>query len=204
MKYFPDLEQGSIQWLREHLGRATASGFSEIMTSDFEFRKGEMPKTYLAKKLAEKLTGKPLPGFHSRATDEGIAMEFEARKYFELEYDISTSYMGFVLADDGRTGCSPDALIGEDSGLELKVPNSETHIKYLLNGALPIDYAPQVHGSMWVTGRASWNFMSYNRDLPPFRIVVKRDEEIMKKISACLTRFYADFDAAFERLKPKN
>jgi hypothetical protein len=203
MKFFPKVEQGSEEWLRLHLGRPTASGFGDLMTTDFEPRKGEMPKTYLYKRLAEKLTGQPLPGFTSRAVEQGLLMEDEAISWFELETGLTTTYMGFVVGDDDRCGCSPDSLVGDDAGIEIKCPNAETHLRYADAGVVPNDYVQQVHGSLFVTGRKEWHFLSYYRGLEPFRIVVKRDEEIMAKIGACLTKFYADFDAAFERLKPK-
>jgi len=197
-----EAEQGSSEWMRLHLGRPTASGFADFMTNSFEPRTGEMPKTYLAKKLAE-VTWGPLPGFTSRATEQGIVMEEEAIPFFEMEFDLETYRVGFVVGDDGRCGCSPDALIGEDSGLEIKCPNPETHIKYLLNGTLPNEYWCQVYGSLYVTGRAEWHFLSYCRKLPPFHLVIKRDEQWMDKIGQCLARFYRDFDAALERIKPQ-
>jgi len=204
MKFYPKVEQGTEEWLRLHLGRPTASGFKEFMTTDFEMRKGEMPKTYLYKRLAEELTGAPLPGFTSRAVEQGLLMEDEAISWFELETGLTTSYMGFIVGDDDRCGCSPDSLVGEDSGLEIKCPNAETHLRYADAGVVPAEYIPQVHGSIYVSGRKSWNFMSYYRGLEPFRIEVKRDEAIMAKIADCLTKFYADYDAAKQRLKPKN
>lgn len=197
---YRDIEQGSVQWLRLHLGIPTASNFGEFMTTDFECRKGDMPKTFLYKKIAEKMTNAPLPSFNSRATEHGQVFEEEARDFFSLTTGLDVEQVGFITADNGRCGCSPDGLIGEDDGLELKCPNAETHLKYLDGKKVPNDYVQQVHGSLYVTGRKSWHFMSYFPELPPLIVKVERDESIMSKIQACLAKFYADFDATLNRL----
>lgn len=200
MKTF-NCQQGSIEWLRLHLGIPTASVFSQIMTSAFKPRDGEMRKTCLYKKLAERLTGKPLPGFSVYATEQGQLLETEAYDFFEFDTGHQLSTIGFILADDERCGCSPDALIGENSGLEIKCPNAETHLRYLDAGKLPADYAAQVHGSMFVTGRQEWHFLSYFRGLKPFHIRVERDEKIIQQIGECLANFHADFDAMLKRFE---
>lgn len=200
MKILTGYDQGSLKWLRDHLGRPTASMFDQLMTEDFESRKGKMPETAMYKKLAEKITGSPLPGFSSWNTEQGTILEDEARPFFEIEYDIVTTKVAFVLSDDERSGCSPDALIGDDEGLEIKCPQADTHCRYLDYGQVPRDYIQQVHGSLFVTGRKRWHFLSYYRGLPPLHVIVERDESIMAKIGECLAKFYQTFDAALQRL----
>ena len=63
-------------------------------------------------------------------------------------------------------GASPDGLIGEHGGLECKVPSAPWHLLYLAGGVVPSKYRGQVQGSLWVTGRAWWDFMSYHPGLP--------------------------------------
>lgn len=199
-EYFHDVDQRSVEWLKLHLGIPTASGFGNIMTTAFDSRDGDMPKTYMYRKLAERMTRNPLLGFSAHATEQGQILEAEAQSFFTLQTGLRIKLCGFVRTDDQRAGCSPDGLVGEDSGLELKCPHPETHIKYLLASKLPNDYAAQVHGNLFVTGRQRWHFMSYCRRLPAFHVVVERDEKIMAKIAAVLTKFYADFDTALHRL----
>lgn len=203
MKIHKNVQQGSLEWLQLHVGRPTASEFGQLMTHDFKPRTGEMPKTYLYKKVAEAWRGEPLPGFGSWATEQGHIREEEAIPWFEFEFGVDLSRVGFIEAEDGRAGCSPDALIGDDAGLEIKCPESHTHVKYLLNGKLPSEYAPQVHGSLFVSGRKRWTFLSYRRKFPPLVLTIQRDEEIMEKIGAILADFYEQFDAAMEKLKAK-
>lgn len=204
MKIFTDVQQGSVQWLQLHVGVPTASEFRQILTDELEPRTGEMPKTYLAKKLAEKWRNAPLPGFSSHSVEQGTIREEEARPWYELTHGIDVQQVGFVLADDGRCGCSPDGLIGDDSGLEIKCPEAQTHVKYLLNGGLPKEYAPQVYGSLFVTGRKEWRFLSYHRGFPALELTIKRDEAIMDRIGKTLAKFYKDFDAALAALNERN
>jgi hypothetical protein len=204
VKIFTDVQQGSIQWLQLHVGIPTASEFGQLMTPAFKARDGEMPKTYLAKKVAEKWRGAPLPGFSSWSTEQGTIREEDARPWYALEYDTDVQQVGFVLSDDERCGCSPDGLIGEDSGLEIKCPNPDTHVKYLIAEQLPDIYAAQVHGSMFVTGRKSWRFVSYRPEFPKLVLTIQRDEEIIRKIGAILGGFYREFDAAMESLRRKD
>jgi hypothetical protein len=201
-----DVEQGSAEWLQARVGMVTASELDQIVTPAFKPRTGEMPFTYLCMKAAEKLRGKPLAEevFSSRATEEGQMLEDEARKFYCFTHDSDRVHnAGFCVHDDERFGCSPDALIGDDSGLEIKCAYAKTHIKYLLKGELPPEYAAQVHGSMYATGRKSWRFFSYSRHLPPFLLTVHRDEAIMEKIAAALAAFYSEFDTAMKTLRAK-
>lgn len=200
-----DVVQGELQWVKLHLGRPTASEFSRFMTSDFEYRKSktgceaEMAATYLNRKLAEKLLNHALPGFSAHATEQGTLLEEEALPWFSANYELELTRVGFVEGADGRCGCSPDSLIGDDSGLEVKCPQYETHVGYVRAGKLPTDYRCQVYGSMYVTGRASWHFFSYARGIKKkLHLVVERDEEVMAKIAACLNEFYWRFDRALE------
>ena len=55
-----DCEQGTLEWTKLHFGIPTASGLDNLITPEFELRKGETPKTYIYKKVAEKLQGRPL------------------------------------------------------------------------------------------------------------------------------------------------
>jgi hypothetical protein len=193
-------EQGEHEWLQARVGKVTASEADQLLTPEFEIRKGEMPKTYLARKLAEHVLGRPLEGFSSFVTEQGELLEMEARSWFAFETTHKVRQVGFIEHDDGRCGCSPDALLDDDGGLELKAPQPTNHVKYLLDGTLPKDYAVQVFFSLYVTGRPWWKFVSYRRKFQPVVIKVDRDEKIMAKIAECLTGFYAKFDAALQKL----
>ena len=199
-----DIAQGELDWLTLRVGRVTASDFDRIVTPEFKARDGATPYTYLCEKIAEAYKGKPMAGISTWETEQGQLLEDEARGWYAMEYDdVKIRNVGFVEHDNGRCGCSPDALLGEDGGLEIKCPQPTNHVRYLLDGILPKDYAPQVHFSIYVTGAKWWRFVSYHRGYPAFVLRVERDETIMAKIDAALAAFYVRYDAAMETLRNK-
>ncbi len=212
-----DCKQGELAWVKLHFGIPTASGLDNLLTPEFELRKGELPKTYVYKKVAEKLQGRPLIdlGASSFMLEQGMIVEEEARPWYALEYDKKIKEVGFITTDDGSFGCSPDGLIGiqrsiseamdempdEECGLEIKSPAAHTHVKYLVNGVLPKEYACQVMGSMFVTGFEKWIFCSYRRGFPALVLEIHRDEKAMSMIRAAINQFHGDFDRAMERIR---
>lgn len=196
-----DISQGTWEWDKLRLGKPTASEFSNILTPKFEARTGEMPFTYLAKKVAEAYRGKPLPAPFTREMEDGEMLEDEARSWLEITHDLTVDQVGFIESDDHRYGCSPDGLIGEDGGLELKCPEAHTHLKYWMRGTVPDEYACQVHGCLFVTGRKWWKFLSYRRGYPAFLTTVHRDEAIMAKIEKAVTAFCDRIETELSKLK---
>lgn len=206
-----DCVQGESDWLKVRLGKVTASEAHNILTPKLAIKKGDGVETYAYKKAEEACRGGvPLPGFSSWATEQGEVLEMEARTWcavqFEIEGDPSTKIhnVGFIEHDDGRCGCSPDALIGDDGGLEIKCPQmgSGNHARYVCEKILPDDYAPQVHMALYVTGRPWWRFVSYSRRMPKFVLTVERNEKICATIAEALAGFYEKFDAAMKELRP--
>jgi len=197
-------EQGTIEWMTIRAGRVTASELDNLVTPIFKARTGDMVASYLYKKVAEAYRGRPLEDedFSNWHTERGQTLEEDARRYYCFNFDHARlTNVGFIEHDSGRFGCSPDALVGDDCGLEIKAPMSKTHVRYLLEGELPKEYAHQVHGSMYATGFPRWQFMSYARGFPAFLITVERDEEIQAKIQEALDAFFIRFDAALEKLR---
>jgi YqaJ-like viral recombinase domain len=195
-----DVSQRTLDWAKLHVGIPTASGFGNLLTPEFKIRDGEMPKTYLYTKIAEKWFGEPLLDLSVFSIEQGEILETEAKPFFELETGRKIIEAGFITADDGLSGCSPDGLLEDDNGLEVKCPSAHVHVKYLVEGKLPKEYAAQVHGSMFVTGRPKWTFVSYRRNFPPFIIEVGREEEIMLRIAEAIRKFHAMIGAAMEVL----
>lgn len=192
--------QQSEAWLKLRLGHPTASEFHNLVTPLWKIKTGDGPRTYLCEKLTERMTGKPIEDFGTWAMDRGTILEKEAIPFYEGVFDVKVTRMGYCTTDDMRIGCSPDGLIGEDGGMEVKCPLAQTHIRYLLDGVVPDKYLAQVHGSMFVTGRAYWNFMSYCRGLPPLTVRVERDEVIQAVLAKALTGFLAEMESALAKI----
>jgi len=196
MKIHTEYAQGSLEWLVARSGIPTASEFDQILTPEFKVRTGQMPASYLAKKVAEWWQGGPLPGFTGLDMDFGHILEDEALPWYELECGEKVQRVAFITNDEGTIGCSPDGLIGDDGGIEVKSPEAHTHVKYLLANEVPKDYIVQVHGSMYVTGRPWWKFLSYRRRFPMLVFTLERDDEIQESIDTALRTFLAHFEAA--------
>jgi len=186
-----DIDQGTPEWHALRLGIATASRFDSIITP----AKGELSKSsegYLRELLAEWLSGRPAESYISAWMERGSEVEGEARAYYAFERDSDVEQVTFCYADESRMlGCSPDGLISDEGLIEIKSPAPKTHLGYLLDGALPLDYRPQVQGALLVTGRAWCDFLSYCPGLPPLLIRVERDEEYIKKMREALEAFVA-------------
>lgn len=195
-----DVSQRTLDWAMLHVGVPTASGLHNLLTPEFEIRKGEMPKSYMHLKLAEAWLKRPVLELSTFSIEQGEIVETEARPFFELETNQKVAEVGFITTDDGLFGCSPDGLIGGNGGLEIKCPSAQVHVKYLVKGELPKEYAAQVHGSMYVTGFPRWTFLSYRRNFPPLILTVKRDDEIIAKIGEALSDFYDAFSKAKQKL----
>ena len=195
-----DVKQGSPEWAALRRGIPTASEFDSLISPEWKARTGQGPTTYLYGKVCEKLLGFSADGGGSFAMQNGSILEIEARPYFAFTHDIEVKTVGFCTTDDGRIGCSPDGLIGEDGGIEIKCPEPQTHLRYLMEGGVPKDYQAQVHGSMLVTGRPWWIFLSYSRQFPALIVKVQRDEAIQKALRGALDAFLGRFDEAMGKI----
>lgn len=213
MKIHRDLAQKSWAWFVARAGKVTGSELKNLMTDKFQIRKWstEMPNTYLHRKLAEKWRGEALQSFGgNQQTDQGLIYEERARNYFSclLERDIET--VGGLESEDGKLWCSPDGIIWDglktrySTGLEIKCPNADNHVGWLLADMLPEEHALQCHFGLLVSGFHQWQFLSYCKDMPHLAIPVDRDDEIIDLISEAVEEFNARMDAGFARLCEMN
>ena len=183
------LDQGSEEWFAMRRGKATASNFSKIITA----AKGQMSKSadaYMRVIAREELCDDPHVFMGNKHTEWGNDTEPEARDCFAktLGRELELREVGFITRADGAPlGLSPDGIIFKDGfpfqGLEIKCPQVDTHVEYVMNGTLPDSYKQQVHGSMAISGLSSWWFMSYFPGLKPLIIRVDRDEYTEKMLA---------------------
>lgn len=163
-----EIEQGSNEWLKLRAGKFTGSKFADVLARNK--RTGEPLKAYhdlIWDIVVERMTGEPVEGPSGYALQWGSDVESFAREAYELETGNAVTESGFILHPDFEfVGCSPDGLIGDDKGLEMKCPRSSAvHLERFVSG-VPDEYIPQIQGCMWVTGRTSWDFVSYDPRMP--------------------------------------
>jgi len=182
-----DVEQGSDVWHAARCGIPTASNFGQIWTPTG--KASTQAKGYMHRLLAEWLTGTPTVVKQTEWMERGTELEAEARDWYEFQTGAEVERIGLAYLDESRmVACSPDGLV-EAGGLEIKCPAPHTHVEYLLAGKLPTTYIPQVQGSMYVTGRQWWDFLSYHPDMPPVLVRVARDDEYIAGLAAALHSF---------------
>jgi len=198
-----NVEQGSWEWLQARLGIPTASSFGKIFTASFT--KSAQADAYMGQLLAEYITGQMDEPFVSKWTERGHDLEPSARKLYSALSGDEVEEVGMVYHSEKRDrSCSPDGLIRRVRGLEIKCPKLSNHIGYVLSGELPKKYAPQVHGSMYVSDIDKWSFMSYHPEYQELLITVERDEKIDAKISKIMDEFCDKLAEQKERIDARN
>ena len=161
-----NLEQGSQEWLLARCGKVTASRVADIMAktkSGYSASRGN----YMAELVCERLTGVPTDTFKSAAMEWGTAQEPHARAAYEAVGGVLVEEVGFVPHPSiPDAGASPDGLVGSVGLIEIKCPNTATHIETLLSGKVPDRYNTQMQWQMACTGRTWCDYVSYDPRMP--------------------------------------
>lgn len=197
--------QGTDEWLQERCGKVTASRIADLMATT---RSGYAASrdNYKAQIIAERLTGCVAASFTNAAMIHGTETEPEARRAYEFFVDRDVQQVGFVPHPTiEMSGASPDGLVGADGLLELKCPNTATHIDTLLSGRIPDKYHKQMQFQMACTGRQWCDYASYDNRMPErMRLFVKRvdrDETDIAEIETEVKAFLAEIDETVSRLQ---
>lgn len=196
------MPQRSEEWFAVKCGRFSGTDFGKLMPTPKQgpedFNAAQMAIIYRV--AAERLTGlKKGSDWGSAPKDFGVETEDEARVSFMLGTGLDVYEVGFVEFSEW-IGCSPDGLIGDDEGLEIKCPNSDTHLRYLNNPIdLLDDYRYQCVGGLLCTGRKRWHLYSYD---PRFESERMRSVHVtIERDDAEIARLRARLDAAIIKVK---
>jgi hypothetical protein len=136
----------------------------------------------------------------------GVETEPQARMAYEAFKGVLVDEMGFIDHPSIQYfGCSPDGLVEEDGLVEIKCPNSKTHLSTLLNGKIPTKYIPQVQTQMAVMNRQWCDFVSFDPRLPEdlqlFVVRVNRDDEYIAKLEEEVVAFLNEVNETVTKLK---
>lgn len=192
-----DCEQGSSEWLRCRLGVPSASNFSAILAKG----EGKTRRSYLYKLAAERLTGEPTESYTNPYMERGKIMEDEARDLYAFLCDEPLTRVGFIKNCD--VGCSPDSLVGNKGGLEIKTQRGDLLIDTLLKDEFPPEHKAQVQGNLLVSEREWWDLCVYWPRLPLFKKRVYRDDVYIDMLEKELQRFLGDLDSTVASLRTK-
>lgn len=171
--------QQSEEWFNIRKGKMTASHAQAIGNN------GKGLETYILEMMADFYSIADKDCFSNGDTERGIELEEQARSIYELEKDCEVEQVGFIEYNK-FVGCSPDGLVGEDGGIEIKSLNDCNHFKLMINGEKEIDtkHLWQIQMNLLITGRKWWDFISYNPNFPMEMIIhrIEPDEKMQAKI----------------------
>lgn len=200
------MEQRTEEWFAAKLGKVSASRVADVLA---KIKSGESAsrKNYKMELVVQRLTGKPQESFTNAAMEWGTEQEPFARMAYEAHTGTFVKEEGFV---DHPTiegfGCSPDGIVG-DGLIEIKCPNTATHIETVLENKAPSKYIPQMQCQMAVTGAKWCDFVSFDPrvpdDLQLFVVRVERDQEYIDSMEVEVKQFLSEVLDLFNQLKAR-
>lgn len=199
------MDQRTPEWFAARVGKVTASRVADVVAKT-KTGWGAGRANYMAELIAERLTGVSAPGFTNAAMQWGTDCEPAARDAFAALAGMDVVEVGFVDHPHvPMSGASPDGLVGDLGLVEIKCPNTATHIDTLISGAVPGKYVTQMQWQMACTEREWCDFVSFDPRLPDdmrlFVRRVERDDTLIASLERDVSDFLAEVAAKIEALK---
>lgn len=200
-----DIIQGTPEWHAIRLGKVTASRVADVIAKT-KAGYGASRANYMADLIAERLTGAAAASYTNAAMQWGTEHEPDARAAYAFRFDADIKEVGFVPHPTiAMTGASPDGLVAANGLVEIKCPNTATHIETLLSGTVLAKYVTQMQWQMACTGREWCDFVSYDPRLPEsMRLFVRhvpRDAEMIADLEAEVAWFLSELDRKVDALR---
>lgn len=201
------VEQGTPEWFAARLGNVTASRVADVIAKT-KSGYAASRDNYMAQLICERMTYTVAESFSSPAMQWGTETEPLARAAYESLADVLVDEVGYIAHPTiERAGASPDGLIGLFGLLEIKCPNTATHIDTLISEQVPTKYITQMQWQMSCTGRTWADFVSFDPRLPSgLQMFVKRvefDAEYVAMLKEEVIKFLAELDAKISKLNER-
>jgi putative phage-type endonuclease len=199
------IEQRTTEWFAQRCGHLTASRISDMMART-QKGWGASRANYAAQLIAERLTGVAESGFTSAAMQHGIDTEAAARAAYGFMQDVEVVEAPFVLHPRlAWSGASPDGFVSDDGLIEIKCPNTATHITTLRGGEIPDKYIKQMQWQMACTERDWCDFVSFDPRMPVEMQLhiqrVDRDNDLIAEIESAAIGFLTEILATVAELE---
>lgn len=199
-----DVEQGSDEWRLARLGKVGASMVADA-TARTKTGWGASRANLAARLVAERLTGSLSETYSNDAMRWGTEKEPEAREFYSFVFGLDVRQVGLVLHPTiDMAVASPDGLIGDDGLVEIKCPNTATHIETLLSGKPDPRYTKQMQWQMACTGRQWCDWVSYDPRMPDemrlFVQRVNRDQPMIDELEQQVSEFLAEVERTCSEL----
>ena len=199
------MEQRTDEWFQARLGKVTASKVSDVMAKT-KSGYAASRDNYMAQLVVERMTNKQAETFTNAAMEWGTQQEPFARAAYEIKTGVVVEEVGFI--DHPRlpnAGASPDGLVGDEGMVEIKCPNTATHIETLLSKEVPWKYYAQMQWQMACTGRLWCDYVSYDPRMPEntqlFIQRVYRDADNIELMEKEVVKFLIELGEKVEALK---
>ena len=199
-----EVEQGSPEWFAQRCGKATASRISDIVAKT-KTGYSTSRANYMAQLVVERMTNQVAESYSNAAMEHGITFEPFARASYELKTGNMVDQVGAI--DHPRiamSAASPDGLVGDDGCLEIKCPNTATHIDTLLGDEPAKKYYDQMQWQMVCANRSWCDFVSFDPRMPShLQLFVKRIERndiYIAELENEVIRFLAEVDDKVKKL----
>jgi len=198
------LIQGSDEWKQSRIGKATASRISDIVAKT-KTGYSTSRANYMAQLVVERMTNQVAESYSNAAMEWGIENEEFARAAYEAKTGNMVDQVGAI--DHPRialSAASPDGLVGDDGCLEIKCPNTATHIETLLGDEPAKKYYDQMQWQMVCANRSWCDFVSFDPRMPAhLQLFVKRIERndiYIAELESEVIRFLAELDDKVKKL----
>jgi hypothetical protein len=200
-----EVEQGSPEWHQARCGSLGGSRLHEAIAKT-KTGWGSSRANVMADLIVEKLTGCPTDCFVSKAMQDGIDREAEARAAYSFLTDFNVNEIGLALHPSIKgSHASPDGLIGDTGTLEIKCCTPAVHLAALLGESIPDKYVVQSLWQQACLGRQWTDVAYYNPVFPEeMRLLVRRvprDPQRIVLLEAMVVEFLDEMDSKLERLR---
>ena len=193
------MEQGSPEWFAARLGKVTGSRIGDVLST------GVGRDNYMAQLIVERLTGQPIEMYSNSAMQWGTDTEPYARAAYEIKKGVLVDEVGSIPHPSiPMAAASPDGLVGDDGLVEIKCPNTSTHIDTLLGAKIKTGYLYQMQFQMVCTGRKWCDFVSFDpRMEESLQLHIRHvpvDPTTVTKIENGVRKFLEELDDKIKKL----
>ena len=199
------MDQRTDEWFASRLGKATASRIADIIAKT-KTGPSASRENYVVQLVLERITQTKGESYSNAAMQWGTETEPLARQAYELKRGLFVDEVGFIDHPTiANSGASPDGLVGTDGLVEIKCPNSATHMETLVTRKIPQKYIPQMTWQMACTGRNWCDFVSFDPRFPEhLQIFIERieyDPTYVRMLELEVTQFLDEVEKKVEILR---
>ena len=199
------MDQRTDEWFASRLGKATASRIADIIAKT-KTGPSASRENYAVQLVLERITQSKGESYNNAAMQWGTETEPLARQAYELKRGLFVDEVGFIDHPTiANSGASPDGLVGTDGLVEIKCPNSATHMETLVTRKIPQKYIPQMTWQMACTGRSWCDFVSFDPRFPEhLQIFIERieyDPTYVRMLELEVTQFLDEVEKKVEILR---